>query len=42
MLLMILIGKKLLERFQKEFRIEKVMKRKVDNYMLNGKIQGFV
>ena len=36
---MILIGKKLLERFQKEFRIEKVMKRKGDNYMLNGKIQ---
>ena len=47
MLLMILTEKKLLEHFiktnckktnQKEFRIEKVIKRKVINYMLNGKV----
>ena len=47
MLLVILMTKKLLERFtknnrkketnQKEFRIEKVIKNKSDNYILNGK-----
>ena len=48
MLLMTLKEKKLLERFmeknckkkkknQKEFRVEKIIKRKCDNYMLNGK-----
>ena len=46
MLLMILMGKKLLEFFtkkelhktnQKEFRTEEVIKRKVKFYMLNGK-----
>ena len=46
MLLMILTGKKLLELFmkkdckktnQKEFRIKKVIQRKGDKYMLNGK-----
>ena len=46
MLLLILTLKKLLERFtknnckkrnQKEFRVKKLIKRKGENYMLNGK-----